>query len=78
MQAIRLSMPSTARLGRDSAAQDSAAHQSEPIIPAPRTGGLATRDHRDDGSLIGGLIVMLAVALPLWAMAVVLVASLMW
>ncbi|MGQ0774861.1 MAG: hypothetical protein ACT4NY_10680 [Pseudonocardiales bacterium] len=78
MQAIRLSMPAHARLTRDSTSPDSASHRSEPTIPAPRSGRLATRDHRDDGSLIGGLIVMLAVTLPLWAMVIILVSSLVW
>lgn len=73
MQAIRLSMPAHARLSRDSAPRS-----SEPIIPAPRSGQLAARDHRDDGSVIGGLIVMLAVALPLWAMVVIMIGSLLW
>lgn len=78
MQAIRLPMPSHARLNRESASQDSAYHRSERTGAAHRAERLATRDHRDDGSVIGGLVIMLAVALPLWAMMIILVGSLLW
>lgn len=73
MHAIRLPMPSQAR-----SSGESVTVRSEPTGPAHRAERLDTRDHRDDGSVIGGLIVMLSVALPLWVIMIILVGSLLW
>lgn len=76
MQAIRLPMPLHALPRRET--PQSASARSESAGPDHRCGRLASRDHRDDGSVIGGLIVMLAVALPLWAVIITLLVSLPW
>ncbi|MGH8919643.1 MAG: hypothetical protein ACRD0H_15150 [Actinomycetes bacterium] len=74
MQAIRLSMPSDAVPSRHSL--HDASFGSEPTAPGRRFDHLGARDHRDDGSLIGGLIIMLSVALPFWVMVIILLTSL--
>ncbi|MGH3931806.1 MAG: hypothetical protein ACRDTF_17735 [Pseudonocardiaceae bacterium] len=73
MHAIRLPMPLQAR-----SSGESVTVKSERTGPAHRAERLAVRDQRDDGSVIGGLVIMLAVALPLWAMVIILVGSLLW
>ncbi|MGH3941390.1 MAG: hypothetical protein ACRDTG_22720 [Pseudonocardiaceae bacterium] len=73
MYAVRLPTPSQAR-----SSLESVTVKSEPTGPAHRAERLAARDHRDDGSAIGGLVIMLAVALPLWVMMIILIGSLVW
>lgn len=70
MHTIRLPMPTPARPSQESTSPQS--------LPMPRASLLTTRDHRDDGSAIGGLIVMLSAALPLWIMIIVLLVWLPW
>lgn len=76
MLAIRMPMSSHARPGGET--PQSAYLWSESTGPAQHSGRLDSRDHRDDGPVLGGLIVMLAVALPLWVVMITLLISLLW
>ncbi|MGH3916634.1 MAG: hypothetical protein ACRDTC_24960 [Pseudonocardiaceae bacterium] len=75
MHAIRMPMSAPAQSSRH--AQGGASLRSKPTGVGRRLDRLAIRDHRDDGSLIGGLIVMLLIALPFWVMAIILLTSLL-
>jgi hypothetical protein len=45
--------------------------------PARRVGRFAARDHRDDGSIVAGLLVGLVLTLPVWALMIALL-LLLW
>lgn len=76
MHVIDQSLPLRARPDRETAR--SAPLRQVPPPPFQRGGPLSVRDHRDDGSLLGGLMVMLSVALPFWVVMITLLLSLLW
>lgn len=70
MHAIRL--PTQLRRPLGAGPQPSVPPESTAAALARRFGRLDARDHRDDGSMIGGLLIGLCVGILAWALVIIL------